>query len=763
ASGSNQYLDRAIALTSSQDRVTLDFLNSLTGGQQSVAAYEGAISRFFLPQNIREVLLDFGWQNYTAGNVPNEQWVSNWLSASDLLGMRNLFYLDQFTTSGIGSPWIMSLIQSNPTTQTYYSNGKPAEYVSFDNPAVAKAVESDLTTLYSYYGNHISWVGLGTGSTRDNPYYAGNGALPSLGYSNSSVEQFVNSLYFQRDLNETGFLPSGGLDPLWAAFRNVGNTSPLSSGNYENPSSFQVYGSETLAHLLAMRFYVPQSEQSIQILWYGNVVGSPSDLKTMILADNGGAFNPSQAPLATQNESSSAISSIAGWQGPIQYTASFSPGYYWIVFEASSSDSQNHYDVYAENQEGTSSSALSSSSSGFSLSGQWLASGSSVLWIKDASGSNLTIYPYQFTASSSQLSQSFVASSPFSFNTVSLFLGARQYSAVNSTLSVFDETSGGPVLAQGNLSQALIHGLENWVPVSLGNSVTTISGHTYLIQITEETGDNSWRGVVQALTSNPPMAGFQNQSQYWLLRLGFMNFQQVHFDYTAFSTGSNSVKINQTLAFRFYPSTSETLQSVKLLMKSTTTSRAFYSSGTLTVALWNSTASGSSPSAPIFQSVTLPGSLIPLNGVLTVPGFTWQVTGGQPYWIVLSSSDPTGYALAQFANPYFSPVLISTNNGATWQSPIQGATDLNYQVVLSGETIGNPAIGVATLSLSSPSSLFAEPFTVTMQTQLSGLFLGPLGLQQAQSPNDQLVLSIQPNNGANEPSGVVLASGSINA
>ena len=140
SSGSNQYQDRAISLDSSQSRVTLGLLNYFTGGQQSVAAYEGAINKYFLPLNVRQVLLDIGWENYPVGNIPNETWISNWLSASDTLGIRNLFYLGQFTTSGIGSPWIMSLIQSDPSTQTYYSNGQPANYISFDNPQVAKAV-----------------------------------------------------------------------------------------------------------------------------------------------------------------------------------------------------------------------------------------------------------------------------------------------------------------------------------------------------------------------------------------------------------------------------------------------------------------------------------------------------------------------------------------------------------------------------------------------------------------------------------------------
>ena len=234
-------------------------------------------------------------------------------------------------------------------------------------------------------------VGIGTGSTQDNPYYASGGSLPPLGYSNSTVQQFVNSAFFARDLNQTGYLPSGAVDPLWASYKGIGNSISLSSGNYVNPTTFHLYGNQSYAQMLAMRFYIPQSEQSIQLQWYGSIVGSPSDLKTLIYADRGGTFSASQTPISVENESSSGVSQKAGWTGPIQYTGPFSPGFYWVVFEASTNDS-NYYNMYTENQATTNSSAVSIYSfSNFSLGGPQSSAGSSILWVKNAKGTSLSI------------------------------------------------------------------------------------------------------------------------------------------------------------------------------------------------------------------------------------------------------------------------------------------------------------------------------------------------------------------------------------
>jgi len=124
------------------------------------------IQNYLLTYNIRQVLLDIGWSNYKVGNPPYEKWVDDWLAACDQLKVNNIFYLGQFTASGVGSPWVESLIQQDPITQTFSSNGQPAQYVSVDNPDVAAALEKDLTVLYSYYGSHGSWTGIGTGYLR---------------------------------------------------------------------------------------------------------------------------------------------------------------------------------------------------------------------------------------------------------------------------------------------------------------------------------------------------------------------------------------------------------------------------------------------------------------------------------------------------------------------------------------------------------------------------------------------------------------------
>ena len=96
-SSSTQYADHGFAALAAGDRVTLSTLTSLTGGNLSVAAFEQVIQETFLPLNIRSVLLDIGWQNFTAGSPPYQAWVSNWLTASDAMGISNVLYVGQLT------------------------------------------------------------------------------------------------------------------------------------------------------------------------------------------------------------------------------------------------------------------------------------------------------------------------------------------------------------------------------------------------------------------------------------------------------------------------------------------------------------------------------------------------------------------------------------------------------------------------------------------------------------------------------------------
>ena len=106
--------------------------------------------------------------------------MSAWLTACDSLGIQNILYLGPLTEDGVGSTWVEDVITMDPSTRTAFANGTLAEYVSPDNPDVAKFIEADLQTMYSYYGSHPSWTGIGTGYPQNSPYYSDGTAVPNL-------------------------------------------------------------------------------------------------------------------------------------------------------------------------------------------------------------------------------------------------------------------------------------------------------------------------------------------------------------------------------------------------------------------------------------------------------------------------------------------------------------------------------------------------------------------------------------------------------
>ena len=341
----SQYADHGFAALAAGDRVTLNYLESLTGGNQSVGAFEQVIQSVFLPLNVREVLLDIGWQNFTAGSPPYQAWVNNWFTASDVMGISNVLYVGQLTTEGFGSPWVDSLIIKDPSVATYYANGTRAAFISLDNPEVARYIEIDLGKLYSYYGTHPSWVGIGTGSSTSNPYYSAGGSVPLVGYSNQSISSFVDSQYYAADVNATGYLPNGALDDLWSEYRDVQPAIVLSPELWMTSSPYLVYGSGTTSDFVEMRFEVPSNTTALQMQWYGNEVGNPGPLNMTIFGDKNGSLDSSER-VASSLVGSSSFSNITGWQSGIRTTESFSAGWYWVVFSSPSSNANNYYDIY---------------------------------------------------------------------------------------------------------------------------------------------------------------------------------------------------------------------------------------------------------------------------------------------------------------------------------------------------------------------------------------------------------------------------------
>lgn len=743
------YMDHAFATLSPGDRVTLGYLEAETAGNLSVGAFEKMIQTVLLPVNVREVLLDIGWQNFTAGNPPLQSWVNLWLSACDAADIRNVLYVGQLTTAGFNSRWVNSVIAKDPAAATYYSNGTRAAFISLDNPDVAHYLERDLGMIYSYYGSHTSWVGLGTGSANNDPYYS-EASVPSMGYSNITISDFVNSPYYNADVNGTGYLPNGELDALWSEYRSVQPGIVLSSGLWMTSSPYDVYGSGPDSNYVEMRFKVPTNAQELQIQWYGFEVGTPADLQVAIFRDKSGSLSASQE-VANLNESASSFTNSTGWQSGVHVPGGFSAGWYWAKFSSPTSDKTNHYTFYLKDytvNNATAEAAQPQVGPGF-------VAGSTILWLQNQSGETLTVYPYQeaFVGAPAQL---FRATHPFSFNAVLIFLSDRPYNTENATLTVTDLTDGSKELAAGLLSQALNQGLENWVPIALNNTVTTVTGHEYSLTVNDPS--NAWVPIMRYVATSPPQAGFQGQSQTLLFELGNLNWTQGFKGLGGItSNGRDAVATDKIDAVRFSPSSNETLSSLEILMYTTSAvTSTNYTSGTMTVAVWASGRGGLAPQGPPLQQLIFPGTSIPRDGFFHAAGFNLTLTTGRSYWIVFSANSTDGFTFARLTSPFEFLVKVSYDGGNSWYDPSEGPTELAFVISLSSETIGTYVTGQTLITLA-PSSIFAQPFFAKSDSSVDGVYIGPL------LPGPRLLVSIVPSAADGEPTDSPIASGIFNA
>lgn len=762
---SSQYTDQSLSLLSNQDMITLSTLNAWTQGQLSVGSYENAIQQNLLPLNIRTILLDIGWQNYPIGAIPYQVWLNNWLTASDVLGVSNVFYVGQLTQSGINSTWVNSLLKIDPAVRTYYSSGQPANYVSPDNHDVALALEKDLSLLYSYYGNHTSWVGLGTGYSNNSPYFSSNSTMPVLGYSNYSISNFVNSNFYMRDINSSGYDPNGSLDALWSSFRAMNQSIVLSSGNWWTSSPVHVYARAPYENLATMKFYLPKNTTGgINVQWYGEKMGNPGALSVLIYSGVSGHL--SGPPVSNQTVDESSFTGSTGWQKPISFSGNFSAGYYWILFSCLG-NSQNYYNIYVGDYQ-----------IGNTLAGQMprLTSSlptsiSSVLWVTNSSGATLSLYPYYNDVVSVPTTQTFVASSTFSFNTVFLFLSDRHLNPTNGTLEVLDASRNNKLIASGILSQSLSHGIQEWTPVILDNTVTTVKGDSYDLVLTEPNGGYSWRVVLRGLETNPVSAGFQNQSQYWLFKLGLSNWGQSYLDFTSMqNTGPDSVTNRTMAALGFKPSANETLESLRLLFNNPAANGTNYTAGNLEVSVETSNFSSIGcaygppcsygvPSGKPLQTVSIPGNEIPTNSWLNITGFNLSVNSSTQYWIVFTTNSSQSYPFARLVSPFNLPVIVSFNRGLSWTFSGEGPTEYSCVITLTHEQIGNAIDNIHGIGLGS-STYFAQPFIASSSGQIDGVSIGPIS-RGSTSPSDLLQVSINPDDGQNAPSSLSIASGVI--
>jgi hypothetical protein len=182
-----------------------------------------------------------------------------------------------------------------------------------------------------------------------------------------------------------------------------------------------------------------------------------------------------------------------------------------------------------------------------------------------------------------------------------------------------------------------------------------------------------------------------------------------------------------------------------------------YTSGTLTMALWNSSLDDSRPDRPLV-SKTFPATGVPENGWLTYGGFSLTLQGGSYYWIVLSTTSNSTFSLSRLTSPYESLVKVSDDGGRIWRFPSEGPSAYSFRVVLSRETLGPSVSDIPQVQISE-SGGFAEPLQVQADTQVKGVYIGAFARQHSTIQNDHLVVSINPDDGRGGPSKTVLASG----
>lgn len=744
------YSSYALSALNPTDRITLRLLTSSTGNNITVASLESYIKSNLVPYDIREVLLDIGWQNYAVGTIPYEDWVNNWLTACDVMGIRNVLYVGQLTTSGVGSQWIGSVIAMDPTAQTYSSNGSAVAFVSYDDSDVAIFLEKDLSMIYSYYGPHSSWIGIGTGSSANDPYYQSGELFPVLGYSNLSISSFVSSLYYSSDVNGTGFLSSGQIDPLWASYRNVQPSILFSSGQWMTSSPVNVYGAGSLSNYVEMRFELQANVSSLGVSWYGTKVGNPGPMLIRLYADTKGSLDLTK-PLASYEVEPSSFTNAAGWQSGSSIPINMTSGYYWVTFSSPTSSNSDYYSVFMKDQLISNLTAYAHES----YVGPGFQHGSTILWLKDQSGRSVGVYPYQQVVVQPPTVQSFVATHSFVFNTIFLLLSDRIYNPTNGTITIMDMSENNKTLATGVLSQQLVHGLEGWVPITLDAAIKTIPGHVYLMSVSEPNNGYSWRVVLRGVSTDPPSAGFQGQSSSWIFQVANLNGVQGNLDFMDMTTnGADAVTSGYLDAVRFMPSSNETLKAVSILMASNAQS-GNHTSGELFVSVWNSTEAGLTPSSPLSGNVTIPAKEVPANSWLNVTGFNQPVIGGRYYWVVFSAKSNESFSMGRFTNSYAFDVLVSPDGGIRWQEPREGPTEFGFVVSLSNQDMGNFVSGRPEVQVNA-TGYFAEPFYASQTTQVAGVFLESV-------PGCIASVSINLDTESNHPSLSPIASGVFNA
>ena len=297
-------------------------------------------------------------------------------------------------------------------------------------------------------------------------------------------------------------------------------------------------------------------------------------------------------------------------------------------------------------------------------------------------------------------------------------------------------------------------GLENWVPVALNTDVTTVPGHEYLLTMTDPSV--TWTTVMRYITTSPPQAGFQNQSQTLLFQLANVDSIQGLREWGGMTSTGNDAVTNGYMDGQVLtehqrdheigadPSWPAVRGRIRTIVPERYRSRFGEANPT-----------DRAPEKSL-QQLVVPATWVPQNGLFEVSGFNTTVTAGNDYWIVFSTNSTQHFTFGRLTSPFEFLVLSSANGGASWYNPSEGPTEYAFTVTLSEETLGTFVAGSVGTSLTS-NGIFAQPFIATSDTSIEGIYIGPL------IPGPHLLISISPTGADGKPTVSPIGSGVYDA
>jgi hypothetical protein len=767
------------SLTYSTGAWDVDFskLNILTRSlsvNMDVAGFSRVIEEYFLPLNMRLVCLYMQWDDHA--NTPTTdvrylKWVDDWLTACDNYGIANIFYIRQWGT--YFAEWDNDVLRAKPELQNLDRNGQPLPAISgakenpiaLGHPEALEQYKDDLRQLYQYYGHHPSWIGFGAYHGDYRTYgsrFAGR--IKNSGFHSYHLKEFANSVFFLRDVNQSGYHSDGTKCKFWEMYKENSPLIKVKSGDvyvYPWTQPEAVYGNR----MVAIKFRASDNMKGFKILFYGQKQGSPSDLTLQLYEDENDSPKFGAA-LETVMLPSGQVSSSKSWQGPITFSHTLAKGdYYWILM-STNGDSFNNYLVSKSDYRITEA-HLKVSENG--VTGPWNGRNNGFLIVQDLTGSEMVVYPYQSTYNRALIkggvtSAIFTATETTSVNTLFLFLADRAWANDPTPVPVkLIRMSDNSIIAEGEINQSLFKGVYYWTPVQLTPRIILEAGQQYRIEV----GPNPSTILLQplAIKTDPAKYGFQGQGDVLLFTLADVkiNTELANFDHIDITGPGDPINSTNWMAIGFQPTITSRLKSVEIML------RKQGNPSDLKVSLYTSIETSESDVGTFgkpgteLESKTVSVSSIVSDSWLTISNWATVLQANSKYWIVFSQIAPsTGeYRATKYkTNQHIFPHLYSRDGGRTWKWSfpiINTPPDISAKISTESESWrGEPED--RTLIRVSETEWIAQSFTPTNNLVIRGFLLL---LSPGQDGWDKVSVQVRTDSGTDTPSTTVLAEGIV--